>query len=136
RLYEEVETVVLLSQGREEMMAGRGAFLVYFELFGYELSAFYGLFKEHMDLFLQLNRREQLDWEGKYRAPLKNAQIAPRAFQKEIPVWIGGGGSVESAVRAGTFGSGVAMGILSGENERVIQFAKAYKKEYKEVGHD
>lgn len=136
RLYEEFATVDLLSQGRAEMMAGRGAFLEPFELFGYELAAFDGLFKEHMDLFLQLNRREQLDWEGKYRAPLKNAQIAPRAYQKEIPVWIGVGGSVDSAVRAGTFGSGLAMAILSGDPERFIPLAKAYKKAFQEAGHD
>src|SRR5699024_7852696 len=136
RLYEEFATVDLLSRGRAEMMAGRGAFLEPFELFGYELAAFDGLFQEHMDLFLQLNRAERLDWEGEYRTPLKNAQIAPRAYQKELPVWIGVGGSVESATRAGTFGSGLAMAILSGNPERFIPLVKAYKAVFQESEHD
>src|SRR5699024_6943197 len=136
RLYEEFATVDLLSRGRAEMMAGRGAFLEPFELFGYELAAFDGLCQEHMDLFLQLNRAERFDGEGEYRAPLIDGRSAAGAFQTECPVWVGVGGSVESAARAGAFGAGLAMASLSGDPERFIRLVIAYKAAFQESEHD
>lgn len=135
RLYEQFATLDLVSNGRAEVMAGRGAFFESFGLFGYEQDRNQLLFKEHMDLFLKLNKEERLNWKGKTRSMLKNAEIAPRAVQLELPVWIGVGGSISSAKEAGVHGTGLAMAILSRDISRFIPLKEAYEKAFIESGH-
>ena len=135
RLFEDFATLDLLSDGRAEIMAGRGAFIESFPLFGYSTNDYDELFKEHMDLLLQLNQNETVTWSGKFRSSLRNAEIAPRPLQEQIPIWIGVGGTPESAVRAGKFGVGMAMAILGGDPLRFKPLVDIYRKAGMEAGH-
>lgn len=135
RLFEDFATVDLISGGRAEFIAGRGAFIESFPLFGFNLHDYDELFEEHMELLLQLNQQERITWEGKFRPPLKDAMIAPRPVQKEIPIWIGVGGTPDSAVRAGRLGVGMALAILEGAPERFQHLVDLYYDAGKKVGH-
>jgi len=135
RLFEDFATVDVISGGRIEMIAGRGAFIESFPLFGYDTSDYDALFAENLGLFLQLNENERITWEGRFRSPLRNAEIAPRPIQKGIPTWVGVGGTPNSAVRAGRFGVGMAIALLGGDPERFKPLVDLYRKAGIEYGH-
>jgi probable LLM family oxidoreductase len=135
RLFEDFATLDLLSDGRAEILAGRGAFIESFPLFGYSTNDYDELFTEHMELLLQLNKNERVTWSGDFRSPLRNAEISPRPLQEQIPIWIGVGGTPESAVRAGEFGVGMALAILGGDPVRFKPLVDLYRKAGMEAGH-
>lgn len=135
RLFEDFATLDLLSDGRAEIIAGRGAFVEPFPLFGYNTDDYDELFEENMNLFLKLNENERVTWEGKFRSSLSDAEIAPRPKQVKLPIWIGVGGSPESAERAGRFGVGMAMAILNGDPMRFKPLVDLYRKVGTESGH-
>jgi probable LLM family oxidoreductase len=135
RLFEDFATLDLLSEGRAEILAGRGAFIESFPLFGYSTNDYDELFTEHMELLLQLNKNERVSWSGDFRSPLRNAEISPRPIQEQIPIWIGVGGTPESAVRAGRFGVGMALAILGGDPLRFKPLVDLYRKAGMEAGH-
>ncbi|CAM5203345.1 putative LLM family oxidoreductase OS=Ureibacillus acetophenoni OX=614649 GN=SAMN05877842_10284 PE=4 SV=1 [Ureibacillus acetophenoni] len=134
RLFEDFAQLDLISGGRAEVLAG-SAFIESFPLFGYDLNDYNELFEEHLELFQQLNENEFVTWEGKFRSALNNAQIAPRPVQDELPLWIGVGGTYESALRAGRLGVGMALAILGGEPERFKFLVDGYHEAAKEAGH-
>ncbi|WP_245596784.1 LLM class flavin-dependent oxidoreductase [Shimazuella kribbensis] len=136
RLYEDFATLDLLSKGRTEIIVGRGAFIESFSLFGANLSEYDELFEEKLKLFLMLQKNEEVNWKGKFRTKLQNAKIAPRPMNKEIPLWIGVGGTPESAIRAGRLGANMALGLLSGPPENAKHLADLYWSSAKEAGHD
>ncbi|WML48552.1 LLM class flavin-dependent oxidoreductase [Neobacillus sp. PS3-34] len=115
RLFEEFATLDLISNGRAEIIAGRGAFLDSFPLFGYDFKKYDELFEEHLELLLKLNKNELITWKGRSRTSLNKAEIAPRPLQPVIPIWVGVGGTLESAERAGRLGTGLALAILGGD---------------------
>ncbi|MNW47032.1 Alkanal monooxygenase alpha chain [compost metagenome] len=127
RLFEEYATLDLLSNGRAEIIAGRGAFLESFPLFGYDISDYDALFNEHFNLFQKLNQKERLTWQGQFRSPLIEAEISPRPVKQEIPIWIGSGGSQQSAERAGKMGTGMALAILGGAPNRFKALVETYR---------
>lgn len=135
RLFEDFAQLDLISGGRAEILAGRGAFIESFPLFGYDLNDYNELFEEHLELFRALNENEIVTWEGKFRSALKNAQIAPRPVQKEIPLWIGVGGTYESALRAGRLGVGMALAILGGDPARFKYLVDGYYDAASKEGH-
>lgn len=135
RLFEDFATLDLLSDGRAEILAGRGAFIESFPLFGYGTNDYDELFEEHMELLLQLTQNETVTWSGKFRSSLRNAEIAPRPVQEKLPIWIGVGGSPESAVRAGKFGVGMALAILGGNPKRFKPLVDLYRQAGKDAGH-
>lgn len=135
RLFEEYATLDLLSNGRAEIIGGRGAFLESFPLFGYDLNDYDELFMENFELFQQLNQQEKVSWQGKFRAPLQEAEIAPRPIQTQIPMWIGSGGSLVSAERAGKLGTGMALAILGGAPNRFQALVEAYRAAGNAAGH-
>ncbi|MCM3571157.1 LLM class flavin-dependent oxidoreductase [Neobacillus mesonae] len=135
RLYEDFATLDLLSDGRAEILAGRGAFIESFPLFGYSTNDYDELFEEHMGLLLQLTQNENVTWSGKFRSSLRNAEIAPRPVQEKLPIWIGVGGTPESAVRAGRFGVGMALAILGGSPERFKPLVDLYRQAGIKAGH-
>jgi probable LLM family oxidoreductase len=135
RLFEDFATLDLLSEGRAEILAGRGAFIESFPLFGYSTNDYDELFTEHMELLLQLNKNERVSWSGDFRSPLRNAEISPRPIQEQIPIWIGVGGTPESAVRAGRFGVGMALAILGGDPLRFKPLVDLYRNAGMEAGH-
>jgi probable LLM family oxidoreductase len=135
RLFEEFATLDLLSNGRAEIIAGRGAFLDSFPLFGFDLTNYDELFEEHLELFLKLNEQELITWNGRYRSSLKDAAIAPRPIQQPIPIWVGVGGTVKSAERAGRFGTGLALVILGGDPSFFQPFVDRYRETAALTGH-
>lgn len=136
RVYEDFATLDLLSGGRTEIILGRGAFLESFSLFGASLDDYDKLFEEKLALFMQLQEQEIVNWHGEFRPPLRDAQIAPRAVQKKLPIWIGVGGTPASAVRAGKLGANMALGLLGGEPERVQHLTNLYWQSANDAGHD
>src|SRR6266481_5332408 len=101
RVFQNFATLDLISQGRAEMVAGRGSFIDAFPLFGYNLKDYDELFAEKLDLLLNIRKNEFVTWSGKFRAALKNQPVYPRPLQDLIPIWLGVGGTPESFIRAG-----------------------------------
>jgi len=135
RVYEEFATLDLVSSGRAEIIAGRGVFIEPFPLFGYDLQDYEALFDEKLALFDLLNKSERVTWKGRFRAPLNDAEIAPRALQPTIPLWIGVGGSPDSAIRAGRLGLPMALAVLGGPYRRAAQLSALYRAVGQEAGH-
>ncbi|WP_408021619.1 LLM class flavin-dependent oxidoreductase [Siminovitchia acidinfaciens] len=136
RLFEDFATLDLISDGRAEILAGRGAFIESFPLFGYGTNDYDELFEEHMELLLQLTQNDTVTWSGKFRSPLRNAEIAPRPVQEKLPIWIGVGGTPESAVRAGRFGVGMALAILGGNPKRFKPLVDLYCQAGIDAGYE
>lgn len=135
RLFQDFATLDLLSGGRAEIIAGRGAFVESFPLFGYDMSLYDQLFEEHLDLLLQLNANERVTWSGQFRSSLNNAEIAPRPNQARLPISIGVGGTPESAARAGRLGTGLTLVMLGGLPERFKPLSDIYWEEAELAGH-
>lgn len=135
RVFEDFATLDQISNGRAEIIAGRGAFVESFPLFGYDLHDYDALFEEHIKLFQQLNKEEIVTWQGKYRPSLSDAMIAPRPFQEKLPLWIGVGGTPESAVRAGRLGTGMALAILGGNPKNFKPLVDLYLQAGINAGH-
>jgi probable LLM family oxidoreductase len=135
RVYEEFATLDLVSSGRAEIITGRGVFTEPFPLFGCDLQDYDALFEEKLALFDLLNKSERVTWSGRFRSPLNNAEIAPRALQPTIPVWIGVGGSPDSAIRAGRLGLPMALAVLGGPYQRAAQVTELYRAVGRDAGH-
>jgi alkanesulfonate monooxygenase SsuD/methylene tetrahydromethanopterin reductase-like flavin-dependent oxidoreductase (luciferase family) len=114
RVFQDFSTVDLISGGRAEIIAGRGVFTEPFPLFGFELGDYDQLFSEKLDFLTKLSQIERITWRGNFRRSLQNAEISPRPVQQELPIWIGVGGSPQSAVRAGDMGLPMALAVLGG----------------------
>lgn len=136
RVFESFATLDLLSNGRAEIMAGRGSFVESFPLFGYDLKDYDELFAEKLDLLLKLRESERVTWAGKHRPTLNNLGIYPRPVQEKIPIWIAVGGTPESVVRAGSFGLPMALAIIGGIPERFRPLVDLYRGAARESGHD
>ncbi|MFD1953513.1 LLM class flavin-dependent oxidoreductase [Paenibacillus thailandensis] len=135
RVYEDFSTLDLLSDGRAEIIAGRGAYIESFPLFGYELSSYGELFREKTAMFLALNDNETVTWSGKFRSPLNEAEIAPRPKQSRLPLWLGVGGTPASAALAGEIGAGMALAILGGDPHEYKHLVDEYRRAGKAAGH-
>lgn len=136
RVFQDFATLDGISNGRAEIMAGRGSFIESFPLFGYNLNDYDELFEEKLDLLLTLQKSEFVTWSGKHRPSINNIGIYPRPVQDPLPIWIGSGGNSESVVRAGLLGLPLVLAIIGG---RPIQFAplvELYKKAAAHAGHD
>ncbi|KAA3440200.1 LLM class flavin-dependent oxidoreductase [Rufibacter hautae] len=136
RVFQDFAHVDLLSEGRAEIIAGRGSFIESFPLFGYDLQDYNTLFSEKLDLLLKLNKSEKVTWSGKHRAAIDNLGVYPRPYQKELPIWVAVGGTPESVVRAASYGLPMALAIIGGNPERFVPFTDLYKKAYQQTGHD
>ncbi len=135
RLFEEYATLDLISNGRAEMLVGRSSTVEGFRLFGFNLNDYDALFEEKLHLLDLLNHNETVNWKGKFRTPLVNAEISPRPL-KPLPVWIGVGGTPESAIRAGNFGANLNLAILGGAPERFMFLIDLYKEAAAKAGHN
>lgn len=136
RTYQDFATLDLLSEGRAELLVGRGSFVESFPLFGYSLSDYDALFTEKLELLLAIRDSERVTWEGKFRAPISDQAIYPRSQQDPLPVWIGVGGTPASMVRAGNLGLPVALAIIGGEPARFRPLVDLYRRSLQEAGHD
>lgn len=136
RVFQQFATLDLLSQGRAEIMAGRGSFIESFPLFGYDLSHYDQLFADRLDLLLKLRESETVHWEGSTRAPLSGQGAYPRPLQAELPVWIAVGGTPQSVARAGYLGLPLAIAIIGGEPRRFAPLFELYREQGRRAGHD
>ncbi len=136
KLYQNFAMIDLLSNGRAELMAGRGSFIESFPLFGYNLQDYEGLFTEKLDLLLKINKEEHITWEGKYRAPLKDQEVLPRAVGNNLSIWIAVGGTPESVIRAGRLGLPLMIAIIGGSPAQFKPLFELYRKTYAQYGHD
>jgi probable LLM family oxidoreductase len=127
RVYQDFATVDLISGGRAEIMAGRGSFIESFPLFGYDLEDYDELFTEKLDLLLELNKNEKINWAGKHRPPIHNLQAYPHAHGASIPVWIAAGGTPASAMRAAKLGLPLMLAIIGGMPQQFTGFINLYK---------
>lgn len=136
RVFQDFATLDLISQGRAEIMAGRGSFIESFPLFGYDLKDYNELFSEKLELLLALNQGERVTWRGKHRPPIDNLGVYPRPFGEELPVWVAVGGTPQSVVRAATLGLPMALAIIGGMPERFAPFVELYRETAAQAGHD
>src|SRR5690606_14223636 len=135
RIYQNFSTLDLISNGRAELMAGRGSFIESFPLFGYNLQDYDRLFEEKLDLLLTINENEEVSWSGTVRPPLKKQRIYPRPDGK-LDIWIAVGGTPESIVRAARLGLPLMVAIIGGSPAHFKSRFELYKSEYLKAGHD
>ena len=136
RVFQEFSTLDLISDGRAEIMAGRGAFVESFPLFGVATDQYDNLFDEKLEILLRARAGEHVTWSGRHRPALKNAGVYPRPLQARLPVWIGVGGTPESAIRAGVLGLPMALAIIGGQPKRFAPLVQLYRDAARQAGHD
>ena len=137
KVYQDFSTIDLISNGRAEIAVGRGSFIESFPLFGYNLKDYDQLFEEKLDLLLNINNNEIVNWEGKLRAPLINQAVLPRATNNgQLPIWIAVGGTPESVLRAAKLGLPLIVAIIGGMPKPFKPLIDFYKDEYAQHGHD
>jgi probable LLM family oxidoreductase len=136
RVFQSFATLDLLSEGRAEMVVGRGSFIDAYPLFGLDLNDYDALFSEKLDLLLKIRASERVTWSGKFRPSLNDQGVYPRPLQNPLPVWIGVGGTPESFVRAGTLGLPLMVAIIGGETHRFAPLVQLYRQAGVAAGHD
>lgn len=136
RVYQQFATLDLLSNGRAEIMAGRGSFIESFPLFGYDLNDYDTLFTEKLDLLLKLDQDEKITWRGRHRSAMSGMGVYPRPLQHPLPVWIAIGGTPDSAIRAGKLGLPLTLAIIGGSLDQFVPLINLYRKTWNDNGHD
>lgn len=136
RVYQDFATLDAISNGRAEIMAGRGSFIESFPLFGYDLKDYDELFDEKLELLLKIRDSEIVNWTGKYRPAIYNRGVYPRPVQDPLPVWIGSGGNTQSCVRAGLLGLPLVLAIIGGRPVQFAPLVQLYKRAAERAGHD
>jgi alkanesulfonate monooxygenase SsuD/methylene tetrahydromethanopterin reductase-like flavin-dependent oxidoreductase (luciferase family) len=135
RVYEDFATLDVISRGRAEIIAGRSAFVEPFRLFGYDTAQYDELFAEKLGLLLEIRSRESVTWNGRFRPGLSAASVMPRAVQGPLPVWVGVGGSPDSAERAGRLGLPMILGYIGGGLAHLKPLIDTYRAAGERAGH-
>ena len=134
RLFQEFATVDLISNGRAEMVVGRGSFIEAFPLFGLHLEDYDSLFAEKIDLLLKIRENEHVHWTGRHRPALTGQGVYPRPLQDPLPIWVGVGGTPESFARAGALGLPLMVAIIGGETRRFRPLVDLYREAGRRAG--
>ena len=134
RVFQRFSTLDAASNGRAEVILGRGSFTESFPLFGFDLRQYEALFEEKLDLFTALLKQEPLNWEGNLRPPLKNQLVYPPIEHPPLKTWIGVGGSPESVVRAAHYDLPLMLAIIGGDPKRFAPYVELYHRAYREFG--
>lgn len=134
RVFERFATLDAVSNGRAELIVGRGSFTESFPLFGYDLAKYNELFEEKLDLMAALLREGPVSWHGSLRAPLDDQHVYPKTESGRIRTWVGVGGSPESVVRAAGYGFPMVLAIIGGPPSRFVPFADLYRRALREMG--
>lgn len=135
RVFEQFATLDHVSNGRAEIIAGRGAFTESFPLFGYDLADYDALFDEKLKLLVRIRDEPVITWSGEFRSPLNGVEISPRPVQETLPIWVGIGGTPASAMRAGALGLPMIMGFFAGP-EQFVSRVELYHRSAEQAGHD
>ncbi|MGO4890580.1 LLM class flavin-dependent oxidoreductase [Anaerobacillus sp. MEB173] len=136
RVFQDFATLDAISNGRAEIMAGRGSFIESFPLFGYNLNDYNELFEEKLELLLKIRESEKVTWQGGHRPAIQNLGVYPRPVQNPLPVWIGSGGNSESVVRAGRLGLPLVLAIIGGSPMHFEPLVRLYQRSATRAGHD
>lgn len=137
RVYQQFSTLDLLSNGRAEIMAGRGSFIESFPLFGYELDDYDALFEEKLAELLKIREGGKVEWPGsQHTRPIPGLAIYPKPIQDPLPLWIAVGGTPNSVARAAYYGLPLMIAIIGGNPEAFQQFTHLYRATAEKVGHD
>lgn len=134
RVYERFATLDAISNGRAQVILGRGSFTESFPLFGYDLRNYEALFEEKVELFSKLITEQPVTWEGTTRAPLKEADVYPKTEKGRLDVAIGVGGSPESVIRTARYGFQLVLAIIGGAPERFAPYVELYREAAKDLG--
>jgi probable LLM family oxidoreductase len=134
RVYQRFSTLNALSDGRAEIILGRGSSVDSFPLFGYDLADYEDLFEEKTHLFAELLKGGPITWQGKTRAALHEQDVVP--YTEPFPTWIGVGGSPQSVVRAASYGFSLMLAIIGGHPGRFAPFSELYKHALEKFGRD
>ncbi|MDT4938149.1 MAG: hypothetical protein QOG80_1820 [Pseudonocardiales bacterium] len=135
RVFTEFSTLDAVSNGRAQLILGRGSLTESFPLFGLDLSDYEDLFEEKLDLFTRLLRDQPVTWSGKFRSPLTNASLSPPLPEGHLPTWVGVGGSPQSVVRAARYGLPVMLAVIGGPPERFAPLVDLYRRALDKYGH-
>ena len=135
RVFQQFATLDLIAQGRAEIVVGRGSFIESYPLFGFDLEHYDELFTEKLELLLRLREETQVTWSGRFRAPLTGQGVYPRPVQNPLPVWIGVGGTPQSAARAGRLGLPLMIAIIGGQAKSFRPLVDLYREAGREAGH-
>jgi probable LLM family oxidoreductase len=134
RVFQRFSTLDAASNGRAEVILGRGSFTESFPLFGFDLRQYEALFEEKLDLFAALLKQEPVNWQGNLRPPLKNQLVYPPVEHHQLKTWIGVGGSPESVVRAAHYDLPLMLAIIGGDPKRFAPYVELYQRAYREFG--
>jgi probable LLM family oxidoreductase len=135
RVFQEFATLDLISNGRAEIVAGRGSFIESYPLFGLKLEDYDSLFTEKLDLLLAIRENTHVHWSGRHRAALTGQAVYPRPLQHPLPIWVGVGGTPASFARAGALGLPLMVAIIGGEPHRFRPLIDLYREAGRRAGH-
>ena len=134
RVFQRFATVDALSNGRAEVILGRGSFTESFPLFGYDLRDYDVLFEEKIALFAELLKEKPVTWKGTKRASLENVNVFPKTESGHLSTWVGVGGTPESVVRTARYGLPLMLAIIGGIPQRFAPYIELYKRAAAEFG--
>ncbi|MCL2535703.1 MAG: LLM class flavin-dependent oxidoreductase [Nocardiaceae bacterium] len=134
RVFQRFATVDGLSNGRAEVILGRGSFTESFPLFGYDLRDYDRLFEEKLDLFVRLLDEKPITWSGEFRAPLDDADVFPKTDSGRLNTWVGVGGSPQSVIRTAHHGLPLMLAIIGGAPQRFAGHVELYRRAAAEFG--
>ena len=134
RVFQRFATIDAVSQGRAEIIMGRGSFTESFPLFGFALEDYQVLFEEKLQLFAEILKEQPVSWSGTHRAPLVNQEIYPKSHSGAMRTWVGVGGSPESVVRAANYGFPLMLAIIGGAPDRFAPYVDLYHRALDQMG--
>ena len=134
RVFQRFSTLNAISNGRAEVILGRGSFTESYPLFGYDLSGYETLFEEKLALFVELLKPGPVTWSGQSRTPLVKQSVYPPIESGTLRTWVGVGGSPQSVVRAARHGLPLTLAIIGGSPQRFLPFAQLYRQSLERFG--
>ena len=137
RVWQQFSTLDLLSNGRAEIMAGRGSFIESFPLFGYDLEAYDDLFEEKLAMLLKIREGGKVEWPGsEHTKPIPSIEIYPKPVQEPLPLWIAVGGTPNSVARAAYFQLPLMIAIIGGRPQQFQPLVQLYRDTARKMNHD
>jgi alkanesulfonate monooxygenase SsuD/methylene tetrahydromethanopterin reductase-like flavin-dependent oxidoreductase (luciferase family) len=135
RVYTEFATLDAVSDGRAQLVVGRGSLTDSFPLFGFDLADYETLFEEKLDLLTRLLRDQPVTWSGTVRSPLTDQYLSPPLPEGHLPTWVGVGGTPQSVVRAARYGLPLMLAVIGGPASRFAPYVDLYKRALDQYGH-
>src|SRR4051795_10655775 len=135
RVYTDFATLDAVSNGRAQLIVGRGSLTDSFPLFGFDLADYETLFEEKLDLLTRLLRDQPVTWAGAARSPLVDQYVSPPLPPGHLPTWVGVGGSPDSVIRAARYRLPLMLAIIGGHPGRFAPLVELYKRALDERGH-